>query len=194
MNDSALENGDVPADGELNLPPEDEERLMVREANKLDLAFILSGWLRSFRIGDLCKGVGNDRYFAGHKRLVMHLLGRCTVLIACLEAAPTVNVGFVCAEAFDGGTRLLHYVYVKEGDGLRGMGIASMLLKALDDIEPATTTICTHRTRRGRYLMARPGWVYDPYALWGTLKGGWDGVTPEPRPLLDARVRAGARR
>lgn len=183
--------GSVNQDGELTAPGEEDEAVRIREAEPADIPFILGGWLKSFRIGDLCKGVGNDAYYGAHKKVVTHLLRRCTVLVACVDSAPAVDLGFIVAEVLPDGTRLGHYAYVKED--LRNHGIFKMMEQALDDIEPAERTVVTHTTRRGKKLMARRDWEYNPYLLWATLPGGWDRDVGEPRPLLPARVRNGAR-
>ena len=191
----------VHEDAELTLPPteSDEAEIAIRDAVPEDLPFIWSGWGRSYRIGDLCQGVGNDDYFEAHRQVINILLARCTVLVACDSRFPSVLVGFTCAEALNDGTRLLHYIYVKEDfrkDENRGY-ISRMLTEALDAIEPAERVVCTHRTRRAKKVMAKNGWGYDPYMLWTSLPEGWltrgKRRVPEPRPLLEARVRAGAR-
>lgn len=178
--------GDVPADSEGELPPGDDDQaeVMVRPAVAGDLPFIFSGWLRSYRVGDLCAGVGNDRYFEAHHKIVALLLQRSTVLVACDAQNPHgVFLGFTCAEMLPGGERLLHYVYVKED--FWGHGVARMLLDALEEREPAERVTCTHRTRRGKGLIRAKGWTYDPYALLATLPAHWDTSVGQPRPLTE---------
>lgn len=180
----------MPTDTDSILDLSEDAEIRVREATPGDLSFIMSGWLKSFRVGTTCEGVGNDDYYGAHKQILQQLLRRCTVLIACDAAAPDVDVGFICAEMLDDSTRLLHYAYVK--DDFRRHGICDMMLAGLDAIEPAARTVCTHRTRRGAKLMRLKGWGYNPYILWSSLPGGWlrgeDGrLLPESRPLLESR-------
>lgn len=158
------------------------EEILVRPAKATDLNFILSGWKKSYRIGDLCAGVGNDRYYEAQHKIIAVLLQRATTLIACDAAAPDVDLGFVCAEVLPGAERVLHYVYVK--DDFRRHGICNMLIAGLDEMEPAERTTCTHRTRKGKALMQKRGWTYDPYVLWATLPAHWDTTVGDPRPLI----------
>ena len=75
--------------------------------------------------------------------------------------APDIIVGWVAFEGAE-GARVVHYVYVKKGEGgtFRRHGLASLLL----DTARARGCRYTHHTRAGALLAARYTARYAPEA------------------------------
>lgn len=133
----------------------------IRPATDNDLGLILNSWLKSYRNADATRHVPNDIYYSqpfGHKGLIMHLLDKSEVVIACNPEDGEAVYGWLCHE-WGGGDwgHIVHFVYVKAL--YRRAGVAKALLTAagFDKREPFVTT---HETPavRGRF-----DYVFNPY-------------------------------
>ena len=137
----------------------------IRPARQTDLPFVLNSWLRNYHEhGDGARHVPNEVFFsdAGHHGVVTSLLATSTTLIACLPDDDDAICGWCCAEAYDDGRGVLHFVYVKAP--YRRMGVGQTLLRSVG----FPLTVCTHWTpvirswrERGRI------YVYNPYLAQG---------------------------
>lgn len=148
-----------------------EKALAVRyeEANKGDLSFVYSSWLRSYRASREGQQITHDqRYYAMQHCLVEHLIGRGTVLVARPGDWDEGIVGWVCGEPTT-EARIVHYVYVKKP--YRKHGLARALTDRLSEQfgDRHEYTIFTHRAEPFTSAVKRWGWHFDPGYL-GVLK------------------------
>ena len=141
-------------------PSRATEAVAIREGEPSDLAFVLDSWRASYRgaSGDVGH-VSESRYRSAHGAMSARLAQRSRLLVACLESAPDVIVGWVLVE----GGPVVHYVYVR-GDARHG-GIARGLL-AEAGIGTKTAAVYTHRTaalHAWRRMHPECRWEYDPW-------------------------------
>lgn len=117
-----------------------------------DRGLVIDSWRRSFyKSRDGATYPQLEQFYADYTPVVVDLVGRSRVYIACLKAESSAIVGWAALE--DG---VLHYVFVKRR--WRQLGVAKWLLTRLGLLEAPTTY--THRTR-----MCEPSWfrgVYSP--------------------------------
>lgn len=134
-------------------------QVLQRYAEKSDLSFIFSSWLKSFRGSPLAASVENAAYFDGHHRLIEGVLRHARVLCAVSSEDPSQIYGWVCYEIPNAPTPpVVHYVYVKHS--FRGFGIAKRLLaRAAPD-----AFVFTHMPAEGRTTTITAKGKYNPYA------------------------------
>lgn len=119
------------------------------------MAFVLDGWIRSWRTSPWAGCVTNDRIFEVTRGAVIDLLERGMKIVVG-EVADRL-VGFVAYERPD----ILHYVFVKRR-GFRGLGIGRMLVtEAAIDMGLTEPGRFTHRTTQAGWLLS-DGWTWDP--------------------------------
>lgn len=172
----------------------DKVEILVRHANDLDIDFITSSWLNSFRDGYFNSTVPNRVYFNQHHKILEQLLPTSTTLVACNSENPGHIFGWLCFQIVD-RVMILHYVYIK--NLMREQGIAQRLFdyvlknESLDIAQNVVMT--THQTQKSKNFVKgrrtkgqetdsyedrhpeRPiDWVYNPYALFYRLKDGWE--------------------
>jgi hypothetical protein len=147
--------------------------VMLREGRSEDWAFILDSWRRSFLDAALpMLGLDDSasealragvaaRFRDVHQARALRLLQRGSLVVAVAPDAPDIIVGWV---AFEGpeAARVLHYVYVKKGEGgtFRRQGLASLLL----DTARARGCRYSHHTRAGARLATTYAARYAPEA------------------------------
>lgn len=106
-----------------------------------DRGLVISSWLKSFsgRSQEARDYGGPDRRVFSHDYvpIVLHLMSRSTILMACLDESPDVVLGWM---AWEGET--LHYVATKQR--WRGLGVAKWMLRDFVDMP----VVYTHRTTR----------------------------------------------
>lgn len=134
-----------------------ELAIETRPAEKPDLAFIFSSWLKSFRESEFAKGIPTSLYYREHHRLIERLLERAQVLVACNPESPSQIYGWICFER--SRARVIHYVYVKQP--FRELGIAKRLLEAA--LAGEEGFFYTHLGITDGKLKERA--VYSPYLL-----------------------------
>jgi hypothetical protein len=129
--------------------------IIYRDATIDDVNFILSSWLKSYRPS--APLVSDEVYFREHKALVMQLIQRSAVHIACDPSYPLSIYGYAVVEQ-----GAVHYVYVKFA--LRKFGVARALLKRAGVESPFAVS---HLSETGlRILRAHPGaFIYNPYKV-----------------------------
>lgn len=117
--------------------------LKIRSANKHDVPYITSTWLRDFRSSRTVRNVPNTLYYQYHHKLLEELLPRCSekggLLVACdwqenisasLGDPGQRIIGWLCGEPLAIGP-MVHYSYVRKTH--RGKGIGRKLLNTFYD-------------------------------------------------------------
>lgn len=112
--------------------------LKLRPANKHDVPYITSTWLRSFRDSRVVRNIPNTLYYQYHHKLLEELLPRCAerggILVACdwqenvsesLGDPGQRILGYLVGEPLKIGP-MIHYCYVRKQH--RGKGIGKKLL------------------------------------------------------------------
>lgn len=162
--------------------------IMVREPTGVDVDFITSSWLKSFReSGFMVNTVPNRVYFNQHHKILEKIIPRSRILVACNSMDPDQIFGWICAEIMDRHL-VIHYIYVK--DAFRQMGIASRLVRLLYDTQDVVKDLLltTHQTWKSKVLIqGRREWslkplsekhglqvLYNPYMLFYSLPDGWE--------------------
>lgn len=137
----------------------------IRPKEDGDIGYVISAWLASYAKSSFAKHMDREIYFKNHRNLVEGLIENFVVNIACLKEDSTRIAGFVCGDALDEDTALVHYVCVK--DVFRGMRIGQKLLMS---IGPRRTVVTSHHTKM--YDKAFPGGYYNPYlSFWDPRSG-----------------------
>lgn len=131
-------------------------QFLTRAAKPSDLNLVRSSWLRSYR-REMPDMEAADYYRDQHAR-TERLLQTSRVLIAHIEGAPDVIIGWMCSSP-----TAVHYAWVQRG--WQRQGALTMLLAdggfgpwAFGDAGPIA---CTHLTRDWR--RAVPRFRYLPY-------------------------------
>ncbi len=127
----------------------------LRELNRSDeqeCNLVIAGWLRTY-VGERPGGIERSVMFRLYQPVVLSLIARSHVVVACDPEAHDIVLGWV---AFEGPT--LHYVCVKPR--WQRLGVASLLLA--DFVELPVTY--THRTQDGMRLPVPEAWSYAPMA------------------------------
>ena len=156
-----------------DLMPAEPVPFAIRPARPEDAAFIFGSWLENFwRESPWAARLTARTFFGppppappgGHRAVVVAVLARARVLVACDLADPDEIVGYF---VFEPG--VAHWLYVKKA--LRGFGVARALLAASDLPTDLAGVRITHPTRswlttraHGPGLEAKyPLAVNDPY-------------------------------
>lgn len=137
-----------------HLPP-----MKLRPMLETDRALVINSWVRSFseRSHEARDYVGEAMGLFGHDytRVVISLLERSKVAIACLEDNPDAAVGWMC---WEGDT--LHYVLTKRR--WRRLGVARWMLQDFASMP----VVYTHRTREAAQCPIPRGWAYRRWLIW----------------------------
>ncbi len=155
------------------------DQFIVRDLRASDVPRIFSDWLKSYRRERELRNVSNPVFFHWQHKAVESLLTDSTVAWAILvdAANPEFVVGWACAQTFEGGAILLHYVYVAQT--FRRLGLASRLLATLGAPKDAGLMTTAH-TFGGTALLRSRGNepVYNPFLLFGRLSVPVSTVAP----------------
>ncbi|MDE2106704.1 MAG: hypothetical protein KGL39_56335 [Patescibacteria group bacterium] len=132
----------------------DGEKIAVRGMASTDMGYVLQTWIRSYK--PIAK-VSQPMFEKHHAPLVRKLIANARVAIACPADSKdeTTILGWACGD--DDG---LHYAYIP--DGLRGRGLARMLIGSVLGTYPARIEV-SHRFVNGNE--SRNRFVYNPYRL-----------------------------
>ena len=144
--------------------------IQIRKAQKSDIPFITSSWLRSNRDGFMVRSVPNTVYYYKHHKILESLLPRGIVIVACNEEDPDQILGWCCAEVLDTAL-VIHYIYIKQP--FRRFGIASRMIALLKQTEQPPAIMVTHSNPMVRPLIKERKWVYNPYLLFSSLPEDW---------------------
>lgn len=102
-------------------------------------------WRRAYRVSDGCISIPDAKFAPWHKRRMLAILGRATVIVARDERNPHYIYGYGVFERI-GPRFVAHWVYVREQEKRQGIGrllLAAALAKCGDG---ATELVATHRT------------------------------------------------
>lgn len=144
------------------IPP---EAIVIRKYDPTsDEAFIFSTWLRNYKHSSyFAKRVKPSVFFAGHHKIVSHLLAKptTTTFIAHPKDDPNTMLGYlVCDTSLE--RPIVHFTFVKEA--FRKMGILRTLMSAAKIT--AENMSFTHWTIPVDDLIRKfPDIIYNPYAL-----------------------------
>jgi hypothetical protein len=105
-------------------------KIEIRHLQELDLPFIFSSWLRSYKEESaFAKRIKNEVFYFWHHRIIEVTLAKPSVrvLVASDKDEPTVIYGYIVTEVINSEPKIIHYCFVKEH--FRQMGIAKLLFK-----------------------------------------------------------------
>jgi hypothetical protein len=145
--------------------------VLVRKAQRSDIPFITSSWLRSNREGFFVRSVGNTVYYHQHHKILEQLLPRSVVLVACNEDDPDQILSWICAEVVDTAL-VIHYIYTKKP--FRKFGLAKRLVNLLEESESPPAIMVTHSNPSMRPLLREKNIIYNPYLLFSSLPDDWN--------------------
>ncbi len=128
-------------------------KFLTRLAKLSDLNLVRSSWLRSYRRDQ--PRMSNEDYFEYQHNRIERLLTGSQVLIAHLEDAPDVIIGWLCCEP-----AVLHFAWTLLD--FQRMGVLKTLLAAAD-FAPGQRVSCSHLTRD--FIRAIPNHRYIPHLL-----------------------------
>lgn len=148
-----------PKEPSLKAKPSQNLPLKITEPTEDDLAFIVDGWIRTYRKSTGTKGVPSEVYYRYHRNLIMRTLAESEVFIAKHSEHDDQLYGFIAFEERREGT-VIHYIYVKRL--FRKFGIASELLK---QIPIAEFGFYSHDTYASKFI-APKGYVFNPYLFY----------------------------
>jgi hypothetical protein len=134
-------------------------KIRIREANEVDVNFIFSSWLKSYRLSSFAKQISNAVYFPEQHKLIENLLKSSVVLVACNIEDPDQVYGWVCATKIM-SVYCLHYIYIKQQ--FRKFGIARFLMQTSGH-NPDIIGLYTHHTNVMADMAKKANLVYHPY-------------------------------
>ncbi len=130
----------------------------LRTGRSADAAFVHTTWRRYYRRHNESVQRVPELVYAAEQRIAIDaILSRSALLVVCDASDADVIAGYVVAEGPS-----LHWIHVK--DGLRGYGLARMLVSAL----AGPLLWYTHETQDAASLWPRLGLAlqYNPYRAW----------------------------
>lgn len=134
--------------------------IAVRDAVPGDASYIIKSWLRNYRKSYRGARIPKDIYYDtrhGHHALVVGVLQRARVLVACSDDNPDQIFGWVCYEP----EATVHYIHVKME--MQGFGIATRLLEAAG-MKAGSEIISSHwNDECDRAMSAGIKISYNPY-------------------------------
>lgn len=126
-------------------------QFLTRDAKPSDLNLVRSSWLKSYRYE--MSDMDADDYFRDQHARIERLLASSSVLIAHLEGAPDVIIGWLCCTS-----SVVHFAWTKL-DWQNQLVFTTLLVAA--GFAYHERVPCTHITRDGRRAVRR--WRYLPY-------------------------------
>lgn len=135
-------------------------KVLLRAATQMDVEFIFSSWLKSYRNTPQSSLLTNPTYFTEQHRLIEKLLRVSQVLVASSSEDSSQILGWACASDVE-NCFCLHYVYVKHT--FRKLGIARMLINAFK--EANSPGVYTHHTKVMPFIAPKFNLLYHPYIL-----------------------------
>ena len=137
----------------------------LRAANDTDIEFIVNSWLKSYRWNLHVKEIRDDDYYPGQREVILECLRVSRVAVACLEASPSVIVGWACGDSPDVDASQLDFVYVKRE--FRKYGIArALVVEVAGCPDDGVSTFVTHMTKSFRHWTEKHNcYRYNPYLL-----------------------------
>ncbi len=131
---------------------------VVRDAVPADINFVVNSWITSFSA--FSKSDGHVVRYTRHPQLVLGLVQRCPVTVACDPDDPDQAYGWLCHELVD-GELTVHFAFTKHQ--FRRLGVADALLR---HVNPAGDPfVATHAGFAFDAVRARYRITLDPYRL-----------------------------
>lgn len=128
--------------------------LLERGIRGTDVDFILSSWLRSYRLSEVVRPIPKDVYYEEHHRIARRLLEQSDVkMLVSTEDPDTIIACMISQKPW------IHYIYTKQQ--FRRMKLASGLVG-----DPGSWEGYTHRTLLSQKIRLPQAWVYNPYKGW----------------------------
>lgn len=133
--------------------------IVIRPIAQIDVSFIFSSWLRSFKSAFFARDIHPTTYYGNHHELIAELIATSKTYVACSASDSTEIYGFICGEHI-GTTFVLHYIYVKHT--FRNLGIGRQLL-AQFPVDDSGVSFYTHQTGVAAKQAAAYHMMYNPY-------------------------------
>ena len=141
--------------------------LRIRMGLPDDLNLILNSWLLENYHAAASKYIPKTIYFDNQKNIILKILSRSSVYVACNPEDETQIYGYLVVETLQNGTFYFHWLYVKTA--VSEMGVATTLVRQVvpNFLMPDTPRIlCLHVGKLPKLgLMKKFNVVYNPYIL-----------------------------
>lgn len=133
----------------------DLARVIVREVELPDKAFVMGSWLQGQRYGNAhFEWVDQALFFKGYGDYIHMVfnLPNTRIEVACLEGDHNTICGYIVY-----GGPVLHWIFTKRD--YRNQGIAKLMCRGKDFRSVSSLT------RTGRHLIKKYGLVFDPFNI-----------------------------
>lgn len=128
--------------------------MLVREAKKEDVAFLLDSWMKSWRRNKFAGVIPNNQYYDVTRTCIENLVARgAKFKVVCLDSDEDAILGWLCSEKLKDESVVVHYMYVK--DPYLKTGVPEKLTEAL----PITGF---YTFRFNQVVEFLPGWKWIP--------------------------------
>ena len=135
--------------------------VVIRPANRTDIPFIMSSYIRGLGAQDPWGQLDPNWHAAASHTLAERMM-RQSVLVACDPEDPDQCYGWIC---FDATRRVLYWIYVKRQFRMAGLGTA-LMESAFTSVGPESDAIrITHKTDSIGWHTERWNLVYDSHSL-----------------------------
>jgi len=132
---------------------------LIRDGLPSDVNFVVNSWVSAH--ASFTRADGSVVRYVGHPRVVLDLVQRCSVAVACDPEDADQIYGWIAYERDELGSLIVHYTFTKFA--FRSSGIAHQLWRHVNpDNRPV---VCTHAgfvlpLVRDRYQV-----TFDPFVL-----------------------------
>lgn len=135
--------------------------LSIRPAYSADLNFVTNSWIRAYRKNaQLMQMIPQAIYSSNQYKLILKLLERSQLIIACMANDKDQILGWVCFEEIADGEKAIHFAYVKSV--FRKLGIGTALLQCALG---ANVTYYTHHTYFAQTMNRKRALAYNPFLI-----------------------------
>lgn len=115
-----------------------EAHWKIRSANKTDISFIYTTWLKSYYYNSWTKATSKTTFFNNYTQIIDNILLRANIDVACLPDKENIILGYMVSEI-----GIIHYAFTKEN--FTKYGIAKSLY--LNHFKEDEKIDVTHKTR-----------------------------------------------
>lgn len=121
------------------------ERIIVRDSRPDEAAFIVSTWMRAWKVSPYAGCIPNHLYREVQRTLIEQLVLRgATFKVAVTSERPRARIlGFVCRELTRQGEAVVHFLYCREA--YISLGVLERLVEEVVGSRPIRYT---HRTKQ----------------------------------------------
>lgn len=137
-----------------------DSAIAIRDANPLDLPFVSATWLRHYRRRSrTAQSVPEATYTTEQRALILTILQRSIVTVACDRETPSLIMGYVVSS-----DRAIHWLQVKKV--FQGHGLGKLLALTVQ-----APLYWSHDANGDADLWRRIGLrlTYNPYRAWSAL-------------------------